>query len=330
MKDTNEEKKVPVMLLFFNRPDCLRQVFDAIKKYQPRQLFLVQDGARVNHPDDQKNVEECRKIVEEISWECEVYKNYSNTNMGCDYREFTGIDWCFQHVNELIILEDDCVPTMSFFNLCAECLELYKNNSTIHSISGFNRLGTYNNNTNEDYVFSMTCAGIGWATWKRTWNLVKANQNLDFLNDGTCIQNIKRSIDKNSKMVFGDIIRKMINVRENDIKNGHVTSWETLVGFVLLAYHMLAITPKKNLIKYIGISENATHSYSDPRLLLGRVSKTLLQPEHELNMPISHPRFVIRDLVFEKLSSKTMKSVPIIDNVEVCIRKMLFSRKKKK
>ena len=328
MKSKNNSNKVPIMLLFFNRPDCLRQVFDAVKKYQPKQLFLVQDGPRNNHPDDQKNIEECRKIVEEISWECDIYKNYSNVNMGCDYREFSGISWCFEYVDRLIIFEDDCVPTRSFFNLCEECLEEYKNITNIHSIAGFNRIGTYNG-SNYDYVFSKIGAGIGWATWRRTWNLVKKNEKLDFLDNEKSRNYLRESLDKSVKKIYGDFVDLMFKTRPNDIKCGHLTSWECLAGFALATNDMLVITPTKNMIKYIGINEKATHSHANPSLLPHRVAKSLLQPSHEITGSISHPPFVIRDKLFERKTLKVMKSHPILDRLEVGFRKLLFKRRRK-
>ena len=74
-------KKTPVMLLFFNRPEQFRQVFEAVRKYEPDELFLVQDGARPNRPDDIENIAKCRQIVEDIDWECNVHCNFSEVNM---------------------------------------------------------------------------------------------------------------------------------------------------------------------------------------------------------------------------------------------------------
>lgn len=109
-------EKAPVMILFFNRPDNLKEVFDAVRKYQPSELFLVQDGAREGRLDDYENVQKCRDIVANIDWKCKVRRNYSEHNLSCDYREYTGIDWCFSFVDRLIILEDDCVPSQSFLH----------------------------------------------------------------------------------------------------------------------------------------------------------------------------------------------------------------------
>ena len=35
---------VPVLILFFNRPQQLSQVFEQVKKARPSRLFLYQDG----------------------------------------------------------------------------------------------------------------------------------------------------------------------------------------------------------------------------------------------------------------------------------------------
>ena len=39
---------VPVLILFFNRPQQLSQVFEQVKKARPSRLFLYQDGAQTN------------------------------------------------------------------------------------------------------------------------------------------------------------------------------------------------------------------------------------------------------------------------------------------
>ena len=37
---------VAVLILFFNRPDHLRRVFDEVREARPSKLFLYQDGPR--------------------------------------------------------------------------------------------------------------------------------------------------------------------------------------------------------------------------------------------------------------------------------------------
>ena len=76
----------------------VRQSFARIRQAKPKQLFIIADGPRDNHPKDIDLCAECRKIVENVDWECEVYHNYADQNMGCGKRPATGFDWVFENV----------------------------------------------------------------------------------------------------------------------------------------------------------------------------------------------------------------------------------------
>ena len=315
-------KKAPVMILFFNRPDNLKQVFEAVRKYQPEQLFLVQDGARKDRPDDVVNVKKCREIVEKVDWNCEVYRNYSDVNLSCDHREYTGIDWCFQYVDKLIILEDDCVPTQSFMKLCEECLEKYKDETSVHSIYGFNRIGSYE--SPYDYTFSKTSAGWGWATWKRVWNKVNEIRNSNLFEDIEAVNFINETIDPSLKEIYGNFMDYCSKTKETERTKGKVISWEHWVGLTLILNDMVTIVPNKNMIRYIGISQNATHTTSDSRLLPHKIRNVLMQEAYESEKEIKHPPFIIRDKKFENKSNKALHYLPGFAKLEVAFLKFKY------
>ena len=129
---------IPVYLNFFCRPDTFQYVFNAVREARPSMLFLSCDGARENRKDDEQNIKKCQEIAEQIDWECTVYKNYSEKNLGCGMRMYTGISWAFEYVDRLIILEDDCVPSQDCFIFFEELLEKYLNDERINMICGMN------------------------------------------------------------------------------------------------------------------------------------------------------------------------------------------------
>lgn len=53
---------VPVLCIFFARPNTLNRVFEEIRKARPSKLFLYQDGPRNNRPSDIEKIQECRDI----------------------------------------------------------------------------------------------------------------------------------------------------------------------------------------------------------------------------------------------------------------------------
>ncbi len=61
-----------------------------------------------------------------MDWPCEIVRNYAETNLGCDARIASGIDWAFEQVDEAILLEDDLILDPSFFRWCADMLSRYR------------------------------------------------------------------------------------------------------------------------------------------------------------------------------------------------------------
>jgi len=158
----------PVTFIIFNRPDKAAVVFEQIRKAKPQKLFIIGDGPRPGKPGEAEKVAEGRAIVDTVDWPCEVKTNFAPTNMGARRRVASGLDWVFSHVDETIILEDDCLPEQTFFPFCEELLERFRDDDRIAVISGNNHLkGT--RVSPESYTFSGTGHTWGWATWKRVW-----------------------------------------------------------------------------------------------------------------------------------------------------------------
>ena len=162
---------VPILFLVFNRPETTHQVFEAIKKQRPKYLFVAADGARTDKEGEAAKCEEVRKLIlENINWACEVKTLFRNENLGCGLAVSQAITWFFEQVEEGIILEDDCLPSGSFFSFCSVLLERYRNDEKVFMIGGFSLLPE-NTKSKYDYFFN-TFGGIwGWATWKRSWSL---------------------------------------------------------------------------------------------------------------------------------------------------------------
>ena len=100
-------------------------------------LFLIQDGPREGNLNDIKGIQACREVFEgKIDWECDVTKDFSEKNLGCGMRVYSGIKNAFEKVDKLIVLEDDCVPGQSMFPFCKEVLDKYESDQRVCSISG--------------------------------------------------------------------------------------------------------------------------------------------------------------------------------------------------
>ena len=153
---------VPVLLVFFCRDRLFSQVFEAVREARPSRLYLYQDGPRPGNQDDVEGCEKCRKIAENIDWECKVYKLYQDKNMGCDPSGYIAQKWMFSTEEIGIVLEDDSIPSQSFFPYCKELLERYKEDTRINMICGMNNYDVHDQ-CESSYFFSRKGSIWGWA-----------------------------------------------------------------------------------------------------------------------------------------------------------------------
>ncbi len=161
----------PILLIVFNRPDTTQKVFDAIRQAKPSILYIAADAPRLGNLEDVKNCALVKGIVKAVDWDCRVYYRFSESNQGCGPGPYSAISWVFEHEEEAIILEDDCVPALPFFEYCSQLLERYKNDKRIWLISG-NQYNEEAVTTPHSYFFSKYGHSWGWATWKRCWEHV--------------------------------------------------------------------------------------------------------------------------------------------------------------
>ena len=132
--------RTPILFLIFARPDTTRRVFERIKQIQPTKLYIAADAPRENRPDEIKRSQETRHIIDLIDWPCEVHTLFRDTNLGCKMAVSTAISWFFECEEYGVILEDDCLPDLSFFPFCEELLLKYKDDERIGHIGGNNFL----------------------------------------------------------------------------------------------------------------------------------------------------------------------------------------------
>lgn len=284
---------VPVAMIFFARPEQFRQVFDAVREARPSRLFLIQDGAREGRPDDMENIEKCRQIAENIDWECEVHRNYSDINLGCGGRVSSGITWAFEHVDRLIILEDDTVPNSSWFRFCRDIFERYKDDLRIGMITGVNHLGQYEG-AGDSYIYA-TCGSIaGWATWKRAWD--SYDYNVPYAKSDYYLSVIRKVIypDYIAKNAIPELKRLASYASSGEKRK----SWSGPWGFNIYLNHQLIVVPNKNLITNIGLAPGATNGGTSVNIMPKKLQSIFNAPRHEMDFPLKHPKYVIEDRIY--------------------------------
>lgn len=273
--------ETPVALLVFNRPHTTQKLFKAIRQAKPKKLFIIADGPRKDKPKESLLCEETRAIFSQIDWKCEVYKRYSDVNIGLKENVSSGINWVFENTEKAIILEDDCLPTPDFFKFCEENLDRYQHDKRIMMICGTNLLGEWKPNC-QSYHFSYHQHCWGWATWKRAWSYYDSEMSLW---KKECFQNQLKHLVGNHQRYLS------YKNRFDNVYTNKVSSWAIRWHYSCLTQSGMSIIPAVNLITNIGFGEDATNTQSkDLRAFL---------PTRKMQFPLQLPETVIRDIDYE-------------------------------
>jgi len=272
----------PVLLIVFNRPDTTQIVFDAIRKAKPGKFYIAADAPRDGNVADEKNCALVKEIVKKVDWDCDVHYRFAEVNQGCGPGPFNAISWVFEHEDRTIILEDDCVPALPFFNYCSELLERYKNDTRIWEISG-NQYTEEAVTTPHSYFFSKYGHSWGWATWKRCWNeMDMAMTKYPLIIEQDLYKSAFRT-DKEARF-----FQKLINkIYTDKIMMSHI--WDFQFGFAITSNGGICIVPIKNLVTnigYIGTHAESKKHFHD-------------RPVDENYKIVSHPDFILLDVNYD-------------------------------
>ncbi len=284
-----------VLLLFFNRPDHFGEVFAEVKKARPSRLFLYQDGPRGER--DMAGIEACRQIVsdEEIDWECDVQRHYCEQNQGCDPSEYLSQKWAFSMVDKCMVLEDDDVPSQSFFPFCKEMLDRYEHDERIVMVSGFNTDET-TPDCADSYFFTSTFSIWGWASWKRVidqWEGDYACQSDP--QAMLMLQNLVKQRDYRN-----DFMRMIRQHRESGKEY-----YESIFWTSMLLQSGLAIMPTKNQVNNLGLSADSTHFAGSMATTPKAYRRIFEMKRYEMEFPLKHPRYVIDHVAYKERQYRT-------------------------
>lgn len=242
-----------VLFLVFNRPDTTAQVFKKIRQAKPSRLYVAADGPREENDEDKNEIIKVQEIATRVDWPCEVKTLFRNKNLGCKKAVSSAITWFFENEEQGIILEDDCLPNLDFFNFCENLLDRYVKDERVSAITGNN----FQNDQwrgNASYYFSKYNHCWGWATWRRSW------QNYD--------GDIKFWPRWSKSKAWADFISNKVerkywkNIFQR-VHSGQINSWAYPWTACTWYKEGLIVTPNVNLVSNIGFGERATHTKLD-------------------------------------------------------------------
>jgi hypothetical protein len=201
----------------------------------------------------------------------------------------SAITWFFEYETEGIILEDDCLPTPSFFRFCSELLERYRDDTRVMEIGGNNLEEEHLREDEYSYRFSNLIHIWGWATWKRAWKFHDFNMTHYVEIDQKAY--LPASYDTIYERDYYQYIFEKMHTGD-EVTNSR-TIWDYQWQFACKINSGLIIVPNRNLIHNLGFGDHATNTLNPTGV--GYDLKL-----ESMDFPLRHPEFVMVDKIKDR------------------------------
>lgn len=227
---------------------------EKIRIYAPEIIFLVQDGPRSSVPSDIENVSRVRQVLESVDWDCKVHRLYSDSNLGLLARFESALSKIFATVESCIILEDDVLPSETFFHFISAALEDFRDDLRVGMISGY--CETKGSKSILKRRFSRKPKVWGWATWSDRVSGYEPNHN-EFATHSpwqSFLMLRRRGFSLVESVAWPRRIHRGIKIR----------TWDYQWAYHVLSKFGYSLAPSANLISNLGFGDSSTNTVLTP------------------------------------------------------------------
>lgn len=241
MKDDHGLDKAPVLLFAYRKLDFLDEIYDVIRRYSPPKLYISHNFYRDEAEKDLVNA--VRVAVKSWSFPFEVEYIFHEKHYFINDVFYNVLDDVFSREESLIVLEDDIIPSSSFFPFCNSMLARYRNSAEVGSIVGCNLDAVHQKNTFFHSPFSIFY--WGWATWSSRWNLLRQAPLPWGSDDNGVIEKLS-----GGQSLFAPFIRKL---------DSRLT-WDVRWGWAQALNNQRCVLPGVNLVSNKGFMPQGSYT----------------------------------------------------------------------
>lgn len=264
----------PIILFAYKRPNELKMVIEALENNylaSESELYIFVDGPR--RKEDNVKVQAVRKLCDEIKGFKKITKIYHEINQGCANSIINGISSVLKNHESVIVIEDDIVTSVNFLTYSNQCINFYRQNKSVFSISGFSLpFEFFKDYPYDAFSFPRSCSW-GWATWADRWFSVdwEVSDFKDFMQDSEAQKNF----------CFGgsDLVKML-----NDYMKGSIDAWDIRFSYSQFKQNGFTIYPVVSKVENIGFDTDATHTnvYNRYKTRLDKTDKKIMALPNEV------------------------------------------------
>lgn len=241
-----------IVLFVYNRPEHTRQTVEALARNllaKESELWIFSDAAK--DLDSADRVAAVRAYVNSLAarnWFSNVHVLEAEQNRGLAKSVITGVTQVIDMFGSAIVMEDDLVTAPDFLTFMNACLEFYRDNDKIGSISGYSAPVKIPEDYKDSvYIISRSCS-YGWATWADRW------QQVDW--DVSDFKEFKKDIKARNR--FDECGSDRYNRLRRQIES-NINSWSVRFGYWQFRHGANTVYPVVSRVRNIGTDGSGVH-----------------------------------------------------------------------
>lgn len=235
-----------MLIIGYQRPQAIRKILEICRVADVSKIYISIDAPKVVSATSSANAAEIRSLISEFASSFgELHERYLPENCGCSANLLSACDWVFARENFVIVLEDDCIPSLDFFRFATTVEEQLSKDPRSLLICGTQFVPA--DNLESSLTKSNYSLTWGWATTREKWKLIS--------------EAIKKA-DGDTRLDIFTLDYEKIYWQEGSRRAalGYVDVWDTILVNYLVKNDLYAILPRENLIQNIGNDSVAIHT----------------------------------------------------------------------
>jgi len=215
-------------------------------------IYVWVDGAKGERDASLANI--CLDLLMQES-KLNIVKIQKNTsNFGNAKSIPSAIDWVFQFVDQVVIIEDDVILSKNFFLFAESTLEFHKHNPKIVGVSALNTVPQkFISNPSLPFRYSTYASVWGWALTKNSWLELR-----ELLLIRVPIIHVFPISSKNFAA------KRRWRSHLLGIEQNFPVSWDYRLQLAVFSLEKYFVVPNVNYSLNIGFGEGATNTTSRP------------------------------------------------------------------
>ena len=236
------EDNLASLIIGYSRPERLKNQLELLSKVGISKIYIVIDGQKRENPVLKMDFENIitnfsnRNSVKISCW-------FRTKNLGTAVSIITALDWFYSKEKKGIVLEDDVLPSIDFFQFMSGALDSIECDESVWLVSG-NQFFESNidspQNTWANYPLIW-----GWGTHEHKWQ----DMRKAILSDPLIF---KKKIPQN--------VRNFWRTGFSRARECRIDSWAILLAAQMRSRDKFCLLPAVNLVTNIGMDAVASHT----------------------------------------------------------------------